>query len=132
MSRVSKTIKNAKFSVFFFLLTAFLQFFSRKIFLEVLGDEFIGLTGTLQGLLGFLNLAELGIGTAIGVTLYKPLYNKEYKEINSLLDLFGFVYNKIGIILIIAASILSLFFPLIFDSVSFSLLIVYYLFCAIS
>jgi len=128
MSRVSKTIKNAKFSVFFFLITAFLQFFSRKIFLEVLGDEFIGLTGTLQGLIGFLNLAELGIGTAIGVTLYKPLYNKDYKEINNVLNLFGFIYNKIGIILIVCASILSLFFPLIFDSITFSILIVYYLF----
>lgn len=54
-------------------------FFTRKIFLDQLGTEFIGLTGTLQSLLGFLNLAELGVGTAIGYVLYKPIFddNKE-------------------------------------------------------
>ena len=35
------------------------------IFLECLGDEFIGLTGTLNNILGYLNLAELGIGSCI-------------------------------------------------------------------
>lgn len=40
----------------------------------------MGLTGTLLNLLGFLNLAELGIGMAIGYVLYKPLY--QHDEIN--------------------------------------------------
>ena len=34
--------------------------YPRKIFLENLSDDFVGLTSTLQNLLGFLNLAELG------------------------------------------------------------------------
>ena len=33
----------------------------QKIFLDNLGVEFIGLTGTLTNILGFLNLAEFGI-----------------------------------------------------------------------
>ena len=76
MSRVSKSLKNAKVGVFFFTVSIFLQFFSRKIFLDELGDDFIGLESTLRSVLGFLNLAELGIGTAIGFTLYKPLFDK--------------------------------------------------------
>jgi len=47
MSRVKKTIKNAKVGVFFYTIILFVHFFSRKIFLEGLGDEFIGLTSTL-------------------------------------------------------------------------------------
>tara|TARA_B100000949_G_scaffold168024_1_gene148414 strand:+ start:252 stop:1709 length:1458 start_codon:yes stop_codon:yes gene_type:complete len=104
------------------------QFFSRKIFLDGLGDEFIGLTGTLQSFLKFLNLAELGIGAAVGYTLYKPLFDDDRKSINQLITLFGFLYQKIGFIILGAGVVLSLFFPLIFDDLSVGLWIPYYAF----
>jgi len=128
MSRVSKAIKNVKFSLFFYILYIVVQFFARKIFLEGLGDSFIGLTATLQSFLGFLNLAELGIGTAVGFSLYKPLFKKNYEELNNIIGLFGYLYRKIGQILIISGIILSLFFPLIFESVTISLGVIYYVF----
>ena len=71
--RVRKSIKNAEVNLFFYFLTLFLAFFSRKIYLECLGAEFIGLNGTLSNILGYLNLVELGIGGSIGYLLYKPL-----------------------------------------------------------
>jgi hypothetical protein len=76
MSRVSHAIKNMKFSMFFYLIFLVLQFVSRKLFLDNLGDEFMGLSGTLRSFLSFLNLAELGIGAAVGFSLYKPIFNK--------------------------------------------------------
>ena len=57
--RVHKSILNAEVNLIFYFLALFLSFFSRKIFLECLGAEFIGLTGTLGNILGYLNLAEL-------------------------------------------------------------------------
>ena len=74
-SRLHKSFLNAKVNVLFYVITLFISFFSRKIFLEQLGADFIGLTGTLQNLLGFLNLANLGIGASMGYILYKPLYH---------------------------------------------------------
>ena len=71
-SRLHKSFLNAKVNVLFYVITLFISFFSRKIFLEQLGADFIGLTGTLQNLLGFLNLANLGIGASMGYILYKP------------------------------------------------------------
>lgn len=65
-SRLHKSYLNARVNVFFYLVTLFISFFSRKIFLEKLGADFVGLTSTMQNLLGFLNLAELGIGASIG------------------------------------------------------------------
>ena len=58
--RVKKSILNAEVNLIFYFLTLFLAFFSRKIFLDCLGPEFIGLSGTLSNILGYLNLAELG------------------------------------------------------------------------
>lgn len=126
MSRVSHAIKNMKFSMFFYVVFLILQFVSRKLFLDNLGDEFMGLSGTLRSFLSFLNLAELGIGAAVGFSLYKPIFNREYGRINELISLFGHLYKKIGLFVLIGGFILSLFFPLIFDSLSSSLIIVYY------
>lgn len=128
MSRVSKSIKNAKVGAFFFILSIFIQFFSRKIFLEFLGDEFIGLTSTLRSVLGFLNLAELGIGTAVGYALYKPIFDKNHIEINKIIALLGILYKRIGLFILSAGVIVSLFFPLLFGDTEFSLVLIYYIF----
>ncbi|GGW63291.1 O-antigen/teichoic acid export membrane protein [Winogradskyella epiphytica] len=126
MSRVNHAIKNMKFSMFFYLIFLVLQFVSRKLFLDNLGDEFMGLSSTLRSFLSFLNLAELGIGAAVGFSLYKPIFNKEYERINELISLFGHLYKKIGSFILMAGLILSAFFPVIFDDLNASLSIVYY------
>ena len=131
MSRISKSLKNAKIGVVFFLLSVIVQFFSRKIFLEYLGKEFIGLETTLRSVLGFLNLAELGIGLAIGFALYKPLFDNNQKEINKIIALLGVLYKKIGYLIIIIGIITSLFFPLIFSDTNFPLILIYYIFYAL-
>ena len=59
-SRIKKTLLNARVNLLFFSLTLILSFFSRKIFLDLLGADFMGLTGTLYNLLSFLNIVELG------------------------------------------------------------------------
>lgn len=128
MSRVKKSLKNAKVGVFFFIASILVQFFTRKIFLENLGDAFIGLESTLRSILGFLNLAELGIGTAIGFTLYKPIFDENHKEINKIIALLGVLYKRIGFIIIGVGIVVSLFFPLIFEETQFSLLLVYVVF----
>lgn len=64
--RVKKSMLNAEVNILFYFLSLALAFFSRKIFLDCLGTEFIGLTGTLGNILGYLNLAELGITASIG------------------------------------------------------------------
>jgi len=51
-SRLHKSLLNARIGLIFYFLTLILSFFSRKIFLNCLGADFIGLTGTLQNILG--------------------------------------------------------------------------------
>lgn len=124
-SRTKKTIKNAQVNLIFYFITLALSFFSRKIFLDYLGAEFIGLTGTLQNLLGFLNLADLGIGASIGYVLYKPIFEKDEKKINEIISVLGFLYRRIGLIILSAGIILSFFLPLIFKDINISLGVVY-------
>lgn len=114
-SRVSRSLKNAKVTLSFYLINLCLNFFSRKIFLECLGAEVLGLNTTVQNLLGFLNIAELGISAAISFTLYKPLLDKDHKTINDIVSIQGWLYRKVAYIVIVGASILLFFFTWIFE-----------------
>ena len=126
--RVHKSILNAEVNLIFYFLSLFLAFFSRKIFLDCLGDEFIGLTGTLGNILGYLNLAELGIGSCISFFLYKPLQSYNRQEIQELLSVIGYLYRWIGLVILACSVIISLFFPLMFANEALGLGIVYFAF----
>lgn len=129
-SRVKKSLLNARVNLIFYFLTLALSFFSRKIFLDCLGADFVGLTGTLQNLLGFLNLAELGIGSAIGYVLYKPLFDHDEAKINEIISVFGYLYRWIGRIILGAGCILACFLPLIFPDTQFELGIIFFAYFA--
>lgn len=124
-SRVKKSLLNAKVNLIFYMLTLALSFFSRKIFLDCLGADFVGLTGTMQNLLGFLNLAELGVGAAIGYVLYKPLFEADQKQINEIISVFGFLYRWIGLIILALGCLLACFLPLIFPHTGFQWGVIY-------
>lgn len=124
--RVHKSMLNAEVNLLSYFLTLFLAFFSRRIFLECLGTEFIGLTGTLGNILGYLNLAELGITSCIGYFLFKPLQANNRQEIQDILSLLGYLYNWIGCIILIGGALISLFFPFIFSKAELGLGIIYF------
>ena len=124
--RVHKSFLNAEVNLIFYFLTLFLAFYSRKIFLDCLGAEFIGLTGTLGNILGYLNLAEFGITACIGFFLFKPLQANNRQEISEILSVLGFLYNRIGYAILAGGVIISLFFPFIFSKSELSLGIIYF------
>ncbi len=127
-SRLKKSLLNARVNLLFYFLTLALSFFSRKIFLDALGADFMGLIGTLNNLLGFLNLAELGISTAIGYVLYKPLFEHNQHKINEIISVFGYIYRRIGFIILSTGCILACFLPLIFPNNVFNLYVIYFAF----
>lgn len=125
-SRTSKSLKNAQVALFFYFLQLILGFFSRKAFFDYLGSEILGLNTTASNLLGFLNLAELGVSAAVGCFLYQPLYDKDYEKLNKLVTIQGWIYRKIAFLIIGASMILMVFFPMIFSK---SPLPIWYAYC---
>lgn len=120
-SRTAKSLKNSSVALIFYFVNFVLQFFSRKIFLQYLGTEILGLNTTATNLLQFLNLAELGIGSAVGFSLYRPLYEKDTQTINEIVALQGKLYRKIAYIVISGAAVLMCFFPWIFSKMALPL-----------
>ncbi len=120
-SRTTKSIKNSVVALGFYIVELILKFFSRKIFLDYLGTEILGLNTTASNLLQFLNLAELGIGSAIACTLYKPLFDNDTRTINEIISLQGWMYRKIAMFIIGGSLILMAFFPWIFNKMELPL-----------
>lgn len=127
-TRLQKSLLNARVGLFFYFISLLLSFFSRKIFLNFLGADFIGLSGTLQSILGFLNLAEFGIGACISFFLFKPLQANDQEKILEIMSVFGYLYRKIGTFIGIGGIFVSLFIPLIFKQTPFSIGLVYFAF----
>ena len=126
--RIHRSIMNVKVGMLFYILSLIIGFFSRKIFLDCLGAEFIGLTGMLMNILSFLSVAELGIGTSIIYFLYKPLQEENHHKTNEVVSMLAFLYRCIGIAIGSAGIIVSLFFPIWFDELSTGLPLVYFAF----
>ena len=121
---------NAKINLICYFASFITAFFTRKILLDHLGTEFIGFTGTVGSLLSFLNLAELGIGTAVGYVLYKPIADGDKFKINEVISVLGYLYRIIGLAILSLGIIGSLFLPLIFNDTTIPLGVIYFAFYA--
>lgn len=114
INRTVQSIKNARVSLFFSILILILGFFSRKILIDCLGAEVLGLNTTAINLFGFLNLAELGISAAVSYSLYTPLFQKDYEAINEIVSVQGWLYRRIAYIILVGGAVLMCFFPWMF------------------
>lgn len=110
MSRTSNTIRNMKFALVGQIMGILIGFVSRKVFVMFLSTEYLGLNGLFSNILSMLALAELGVGTAIVYSLYKPIAKGDFEEIKSLMRLYKNIYTAVGFLSLPPAALLPLFF----------------------
>lgn len=94
--RLQKSIQNIIFSFVNNIASSILGFISRTVFIYTLGASYLGISGLLQNIFGLLAISELGISTAIGFSLYKPIANNDVKLISTLMTLYKKAYRIIG------------------------------------
>lgn len=109
MSRVDQVAKNAKFAAFSQITLVLVNFLVRKVFVMTLGEEYLGLSGLFTDILSMLSLAELGFGTSIVFSLYKPLATGDSEKIKSLMKIFKKAYRYVGVFVLIAGVALTPF-----------------------
>lgn len=127
-SRTKSSVLNSSISSFIYIIRLILGFVSRSVFIEYLGAKYLGLNGLFTNILGFLSLAELGIGTSITYELYKPLANQDYDLLKSFLNLYRKAYNIIGVVIGVIGIGIIPFLPYILnDGVNMPHVYIYYL-----
>lgn len=127
-SRVKKSLLNARVNVIFYFAVLIVSFFSRKLFLDMLGADFMGFTGTIGNLLKFLDIAEMGIVSAIGFVLYKPIYEGDRQSITEIISVLGYIYRMVGFVIMGGGIVLACFLPVIYPDTGFPFSLIYFAF----
>ena len=84
-------------------------FLVQTITIRMLGMQYVGIKGLFSSILTVLSLAELGMGSAIVYSMYKPIAVDDQKMICALLNLYKKIYRITGlVILIIGLALLPL------------------------
>lgn len=81
-----------------------------------------------MNIMGYLSVAELGIGTSIIYFLYKPLQEDNHEKINEIMSMLAFLYRCIGGFILCCGIVVSLFFLWWFDNLTTGLPLVYFAF----
>lgn len=109
MERVKNSLNNITASVIGYVFKLLAQFLCRAVFIRVLGAEYLGLNGLFSNILYVLSFAELGVGSAITFSLYKPIAEGDRNKIRSLMELFRKSYYVIGAVVGIIGALLTPF-----------------------
>lgn len=117
----SRSLKNSGVALTMYFVNLLLQFYSRKVFLDYLGTEILGLNTTATNILNLFNLAEMGISNAVAFSLYKPLLNNETKRIKDIVALQGKFFKYVASIILLFSIIVMAFFPIIFNKMTLPL-----------
>ena len=97
------------------IVTIISGFIIPKIILIYFGSEINGLVSSVTQFLSYISLIEGGITGVVTASLYKPLFDRDYKKLSSVVKTTDRFYKKIGAIFIIYSLIIAFVYPVIFN-----------------
>lgn len=107
--------KNATRNIFFGVILKAYQivvpFLMRTAMIYLMGVQYLGLNSLFTSILQMLNLAELGVGSAMIYSMYKPTAEDDNAMICALMNLYRTYYRIIGSIIAIVGIALTPYIP---------------------
>lgn len=107
--------KNASRNILYGLLskayTIIVPFLMRTLMIYLLGTQYLGLNSLFSSVLSVLNLAELGVGSAIFYSMYKPIAEDDTETICALMALYKKYYRIIGALILVVGGALTPWIP---------------------
>lgn len=124
------SLKNSIYGIASQLIIVLLMFVSRKIFVDILPVEYLGLNGLFSNVISVLSLTELGFGTAAIYALYRPIAMKDYKKQAVLMRVYAKIYHVMFFVVLILGLCLMPFIPYLIKDLPQipNLYFIYYLF----
>ena len=112
--------KNAGRNIFFGVLLKVYQiivpFVMRTAMIYFMGVQYLGLDSLFISVLQVLNLAELGVGSAMVYSMYKPIVKDDTVTICALMKLYRLYYRIIGLVIAVVGICLTPFIPMLIKS----------------
>ena len=98
MKNSLKNLLTAFIGQFIGILTVFV---TRKIFIEILNAEYLGIDALFTNIISLLSLVELGIGPSMAFALYKPIANGDKEKVKSLMYTYKKAYHLIAVAILV-------------------------------
>ncbi len=95
--RSENSVKNSLFAIFGQAVSLIFGFVTRKVFIDVLGETYLGINGMFCSILSLLSLTELGLGSAITFSLYKPIAEHDEEQIGRIMNLYALAYRFVAL-----------------------------------
>lgn len=124
-------ILNIGVSIAFKILTLIGGILVRRFLIQYVGNETNGLNSLFNSIVGFLSIAELGVGSAITFCMYKPIVNEETDKVSALYHLFTKLYLIIGGLILVVGCLLMPLLPYLasdYQSTNQNIYLTYFLF----
>lgn len=100
--RTKRTINGTLWGVIEKIAAVFFPFLVRTILIKKMGAEYLGLNSLFTSILQVLNLAELGFGSAVIYSMYKPLAEGDNKLVCAIVTYLKKIYRVIGLIILLS------------------------------
>lgn len=94
---VKKSVYNILTTVLYKILVCTFGIIIPRFFILNYGSEINGLQGSVSQIFMYISLLEAGVGAATLQAIYRPVYEKNYDELNGILSASTLYYNKIGL-----------------------------------
>mgnify|MGYP004659506027 CR=1 FL=1 len=107
INRTKNASKNILFGSILKLYQIVVPFILRTAMIRYLGMEYIGLNSLFISILSVLNLAELGVGSAMVFSMYKPIAEDDEVTICALMRLYKIYYRIIGLVILVIGVIIT-------------------------
>ena len=104
-----KSLLNVSVSLIFRLVTIFASILVRRILIRSCGNDVNGLNALYLSIIGFLAIAELGVGTAIAFCMYRPIVEGDGRKVSALYHLFRKLYLLIGGVILVGGLLITPF-----------------------
>lgn len=105
-SRTKNTSRNMIWGIANKCVTLLLPFITRTIILYLLGANYLGIGTLFTSILSFLSLTELGLGSAIVYTMYKPIVDGDTGRLCAILNYYRRLYRIIGTVMLIIGTVI--------------------------
>lgn len=100
LDRTQNALRNIFWGFMERMVLLLFPFITRTVLIKVLGVEYVGLNALFTSVLQVLSVSELGVGSAIVFSMYKPIAQDDNKTMCALLNLYRKIYYIIGFVIL--------------------------------
>lgn len=116
IERTKNASRNIIFGSVLKIYQILVPFLMRTAMIYFMGVQYLGLNSLFTSILQVLNLTELGVGSAMVYSMYKPIAEDDTVTICALMRLYRLYYRIIGIVIAVIGIVLTPFIPYLVKS----------------